>query len=123
MMDETQPLVAAPKRRRWLAWGGGCAALGVVAVAGSSGQYAATPALAETDGDDASAASPDASAASPKMCVVHAAYGDEYTTMSEEYTLPLKRAYAARHGYDVVVRLGSSLEDMNPRCSSSSSSG
>ena len=57
MMDETQPLVAAPKRRRWLAWGGGCAALGVVAVAGSSGQYAATPALAKTDGDDASAAS------------------------------------------------------------------
>ena len=116
MMDETQPLVAAPKRRRWLAWGGGCAALGVVAVAGSSGQYAATPALAKTDGDDAPAASPDASAASPKMCVVHAAYGDEYTTMSEEYTLPLKRAYAARHGYDVVVRLGSSLEDMSRGC-------
>ncbi|KAH8049452.1 racemase/epimerase [Aureococcus anophagefferens] len=94
MMDETQPLVAAPKRRRWLAWGGGCAALGVVAVAGSSGQNAATPALAKTDGNDASAASPDASAASPKMC----------------------RAYAARHGYDVVVRLGSSLEDMSRGC-------
>ncbi|KAH8070489.1 hypothetical protein JL721_4879 [Aureococcus anophagefferens] len=49
------------------------------------------------------------------ICLVHAAYGD-YVALSQERTLPLKRAYAEKHGYRVVARLEDTLEDLAAAC-------
>ena len=93
--DERQPLIQAPKRRRWLAWvATGAGALCLAAVASRSRSRA--PLLAETTSNPVldfhryeahayyqtllgDANPPPPEAPKPQYCLVHAAYGDDYT--------------------------------------------
>ena len=101
--DEAASLLGKQRPRRWktpLALG----VAGTLAVAWTQQRTRTTPQLQETTAWDPSS-----------ICLVHAAYGD-YVALSQERTLPLKRAYAEKHGYRVVARLEDSLEDLAAAC-------
>ncbi|KAK7241437.1 hypothetical protein SO694_00058022 [Aureococcus anophagefferens] len=101
--DEAASLLGRQRPRRWTA----PLALGVagtLAVAWTQQRTRAPPQLQETTTWDPSS-----------ICLVHAAYGD-YVALSQERTLPLKRAYAEKHGYRVVARLEDTLEDLAAAC-------
>ena len=101
--DEAASLLGKQRPRRWkapLALG----VAGTLAVAWTQQRTRTTPQLQETTTWDPSS-----------ICLVHAAYGD-YVALSQERTLPLKRAYAEKHGYRVVARLEDTLEDLAAAC-------
>ena len=98
------PAPEAPRRKR------SALALGALAFGAAAGFMTRRPAQPKLD----AAAAPWADAS--KVCLVHAAFGEDYLELSRAYTLPLKHAYADAHGYRVFEWLADTVEELAEGC-------